>query len=57
MDFGLFVMISILNLLLNNSIMKRTLLSLLVLIMANIAVIAQQVPRENVVIEIGTATW
>jgi hypothetical protein len=37
--------------------MKRTLLSLLVLMMANIAIIAQQVPRENVVIEIGTATW
>jgi len=45
------------NLLLNNSIMKRTLLFLLVLIMANLAVIAQQVPRDNVVIEIGTATW
>ena len=37
--------------------MKKTLLSLLVLLTASMAVIAQQVPRENVVIEIGTATW
>ena len=37
--------------------MKRMLLSFFVLLLANVAIIAQQVPRENVVIEIGTATW
>jgi hypothetical protein len=37
--------------------MKKTLLSFFVLMIAGMALIAQQVPRENVVIEIGTATW
>ena len=42
---------------LTNYPMKRTLLTLMALMMAGMALIAQQVPRENVVIEIGTATW
>ncbi len=37
--------------------MKRNLFTLLMLIIASVAVIAQQVPRDHVVIEIGTATW
>ena len=37
--------------------MKKTLLTLIVLMMAGMTLIAQQVPRQNVVIEIGTATW
>jgi hypothetical protein len=36
--------------------MKRIFLSLMTAMIA-IAVIAQQVPRDKVVIEIGTATW
>jgi hypothetical protein len=36
--------------------MKRIFLSLMTAVIA-IAVIAQQVPRDKVVIEIGTATW
>lgn len=36
--------------------MKKVLFSFMAVIMT-IGVIAQQVPRENVVIEIGTATW
>jgi len=37
--------------------MKRLLFTLLTVMIASVAVIAQQVPRQNVVIEIGTATW
>ncbi len=37
--------------------MKRTLLSFLVLIAASVALMAQPVQRDKVVIEIGTATW
>lgn len=37
--------------------MKRTLLTLMALMMAGLTLIAQQVPRDKVVIEIGTATW
>jgi hypothetical protein len=37
--------------------MKRALLSIIVLMMAGLTLIAQQVPRDKVVIEIGTATW
>jgi len=36
--------------------MKRIFLSVVMAFIA-IAVIAQQVPRDKVVIEIGTATW
>ncbi len=37
--------------------MKRSLLLVFALFLANIALLAQQVPRDKVVIEIGTATW
>ncbi len=37
--------------------MKRILFTLFAILTASVVVIAQQVPRENVVIEIGTATW
>jgi len=37
--------------------MKRTLLSFIVLLTASLALTAQTVQRDNVVIEIGTATW
>ncbi len=36
--------------------MKKLLLSLFTIVIA-MAVTAQQVPRDKVVIEIGTATW
>ena len=36
--------------------MKQILLSILTLIIGT-TIIAQQVPRDKVVIEIGTATW
>lgn len=37
--------------------MKRLIFTLFAFMAASLVVIAQQVPRENVVIEIGTATW
>lgn len=37
--------------------MKRTLLSMIVLLIASTAMMAQTVQRDKVVIEIGTATW
>lgn len=37
--------------------MRNVLFSLLVFMVAGTAIFAQQVPRENVVVEIGTATW
>lgn len=37
--------------------MRKALLSFLTVIMAATVIIAQQVPRDKVVIEIGTATW
>lgn len=37
--------------------MKRLIFTLFAFMTASVVVIAQQVPRENVVIEIGTATW
>ena len=37
--------------------MKRLIFTLFAFMTASVVVVAQQVPRENVVIEIGTATW
>ncbi len=38
-------------------IMKRNLLTLLMLIVATVAVISQQVPRDKVILELFTADW
>lgn len=37
--------------------MKRNLLTIFAILITSMVVIAQQVPREIVVMELGTATW